>query len=172
MTHILFVCTGNIFRSLSAHKVLQSVLQADSGITVSSAGTRGYPERTIPAEVTGRLGDYGLDVSAHQSRRLTRQVLDSADLVVAMNTDHQEFIKKHFGMDVPLYMEITCGRPEEFLDLPDVIPDYRTNPEASRVFIHQAIDRIYGYKDAFLKNLPNFLPKAMPVPAAMPAPAP
>ncbi|HSF32988.1 MAG TPA: hypothetical protein VLK82_21270 [Candidatus Tectomicrobia bacterium] len=45
MPSILFVCTGNIFRSLTAEYALKAVLDPRSPIRVSSAGTVAIPRR-------------------------------------------------------------------------------------------------------------------------------
>lgn len=45
---MLFVCTGNIFRSLTAEHALRRALQARTGIHVSSAGTDDYPHVVRP----------------------------------------------------------------------------------------------------------------------------
>ena len=44
MPSILFVCTGNIFRSLSAEYALKARLAPRSPIRVSSAGTLAIPQ--------------------------------------------------------------------------------------------------------------------------------
>ena len=40
---VLFVCTGNIFRSLTADMALRRLLEGRKGFHVSSAGTEDYP---------------------------------------------------------------------------------------------------------------------------------
>ena len=84
----------------------------------------------------------GLDVSAHRRRTLTRAILDSADIVIAMNTDHRDYLEQRFARQAPLYTE-ACGMPGEPLpDIEDVIPDYATNAAAVTAHLHATIDRI------------------------------
>ncbi|TMH71623.1 MAG: low molecular weight phosphotyrosine protein phosphatase, partial [Betaproteobacteria bacterium] len=40
---VLFVCTGNIFRSLTAEYALRRELGAQSAVAVASAGIHDYP---------------------------------------------------------------------------------------------------------------------------------
>lgn len=172
MIRILFVCTGNVFRSLSAELALKSVLPPDGGWSVSSAGTLAREGKALRADVCERLTFWQADFSSHRPRRLTREILDAADLVIAMNSDHQELIARQFGRHAPLYMEIATGTPADFPDLDDVVPDFRTDRDGSRAYVHQAIDTIFGYRAAFLRNLPAYLPPPAPPQAPPRPPAP
>ncbi len=139
--HVLFVCTGNIFRSLTAERALRRTLGDRPGIAVSSAGTDDYPHEVWPV-----VGDYlrsrGYEVSDHRRRTLTRDILKGADLAVAMSTDHQEFIESRFGLRVPVYLEV-CGEPAGPLpDIDEVIPDFRNRPDAVQAHVRFTIDRI------------------------------
>src|SRR3972149_4013856 len=101
-TRILFVCTGNIFRSPSAEYCLKQYLQQNKieGIDVSSAGTIASPE-AFEESVLATLGSYGINPSGHVQRRITQELADTADLVVAMADYHQKFIRERFGKNVP-----------------------------------------------------------------------
>jgi protein-tyrosine-phosphatase len=169
MPHIVFVCSGNVFRSLSAQLALQSV--APPGMTAASAGCWTRSEFRMRSDIRERLAHWGADCSAHAPRQLTKEIMDGADLVVALNHDHQAYIERTFGRRVPLYMEIATGNPDAFPDLPDIVPDYKNDRDAARVYVNRAIDAIFGYRDAFVKNLPAYLPPPRPVRPA-PAPAP
>jgi protein-tyrosine phosphatase len=74
---VLFVCTGNIFRSLTAEYALRRELGEGSGVVVASAGTEDYPY-VVRQNVRDYLLSKGLDVSAHRRRTLTPQILGSA----------------------------------------------------------------------------------------------
>jgi protein-tyrosine phosphatase len=138
--HVLFVCTGNIFRSLTAEHALRRAL-AREDVVVSSAGTEDYPHVVSPL-VNEYLRSLGYDVSAHKRRTLTDQILRAADLAVAMSTDHREFIERRFGRRVPLYLE-ACGlEPAALPDIEDAIADYRTNRIAVEAHVRMTIDRI------------------------------
>ena len=95
---ILFVCTGNIFRSLTADVALRRLLADDPGIHVSSAGTDDYPHVMRPY-TSAYLRSKGFDVSGHQRRTLTEAILGESRLVVSMSTDHQAFIRE-FVFDI------------------------------------------------------------------------
>jgi protein-tyrosine phosphatase len=81
---VLVVCTANVCRSPMAEALLGRRL-ADAGLdaTVRSAGMLAGGEPPRP-EVVIAMAGYGLDVSAHRSRRMTPEDLGRADLIIAM----------------------------------------------------------------------------------------
>src|SRR5262249_13413206 len=141
MHHVLFVCTGNIFRSLTAEYALRNVLGARRDIIIASAGTEDYPYVVRPL-VSDYLLLRGLDVSGHRRRSLTQQILDETTLVVAMSTEHRSFLAERFDRQVPLFTE-ACGMAGEPLpDIEEVVLDYKTNAAAVEAHVRSTIDRI------------------------------
>lgn len=154
---ILFVCTGNIFRSLSAEFAMRA---ADKGgaYDFSSAGTRTRFARPLRDDVLGSISKHiGQDASAHQSRPLDEEILRKADLVVAMDLDHQRHLRDHFNIKAPLFLQISRGVQLGLPDLPDVVPDFRNQPEESARFVDYMVGRIKGEAPSFMKNLPRYL---------------
>ena len=156
MNRVLFVCTGNIFRSLPAEHALRRALNGRPDIHVSSAGTADYPYVVRP-NVRDCLAAKGFDVSAHQRRTLTREMLEEARLVIAMSTDHHAHILERYGMAVPLFLE-ACGEPAGALpDIEEVVLDYRTNPAAVDAHVHATIDRIIALASRLASRLDMLL---------------
>lgn len=88
--NILTVCTGNICRSPLAETVLATRL-ADLDIRVHSAGTQALVGHGMPRDAR-RLAERN-DVTperaaAHRARQLSEQLVDDADLVLAMTAQH------------------------------------------------------------------------------------
>ncbi len=136
---ILFVCTGNIFRSLAAEYALRREL--GESMVVSSAGTDDYPHVVRP-NVRDYLLAKGLDVRAHRRRTVTRDILAGAEMVIAMSTDHQRFLREKFRLEAPLFLE-ACGGPRQPLpDIEEVVLDYRTNTTAVDAHVRRTIDTI------------------------------
>lgn len=85
---ILVVCTGNICRSPMAVGLLRQDL-ADRGLDVDvrSAGllTEGRPASAHAIDV---LGARGIDLRSHTSRRIVREDVAGADLILAMARRH------------------------------------------------------------------------------------
>jgi protein-tyrosine phosphatase len=142
MHRVLFVCTGNIFRSLTAEYSLRHVLGARSDIMVASAGTEDFPHVVSPY-VKHYLLARGLDVSRHSHRTLTAQVLQEPGPVIAMSTEHRSALAERFNLrGVPLFTE-ACGIPGEPLpDVDEAVRDHKTNPIAVGMHIRMIIDRI------------------------------
>ena len=87
---ILFVCTGNTCRSPMAEGALRSLLEKTHAgkVEVASAGTAaaaGFPA-TMYAIEAAKIWD--VDISGHHSRPLTSALIDKADLILAMTSDH------------------------------------------------------------------------------------
>ena len=153
---VLFVCTGNIFRSLTADVALRSHLSHRADICVSSAGTDDYPHVVHP-RVRGYLLAKGFDVSSHQRRTVTRPLLDESRLVIAMSTDHQAVLKERFGRQAPLFLEV-CGEPAAWLpDIEDVVPDWQINKVAVEVHVRDTIDRILALVPRMAANIDALL---------------
>jgi protein-tyrosine phosphatase len=142
MHRVLFVCTGNIFRSLTAEYALREVLGPGSSTVVASAGTEDFPYVVRPV-VRDYLLARGLDVRHHRRRTLTAEMLQGPGLVIAMSTEHRTALAEQFGRrDVPLFTE-ACGLPGEPLpDVDEVIADHATNAEAVEAHVRMTIDRI------------------------------
>ena len=142
MPRVLFVCTGNIFRSLTAEYALRHVLGDRNNILVASAGTEDFPH-VIHPYVRGYLFARGLDVSRHCRRTLTAQLLQEPGPVIAMSTEHRSILAERFNRrDVPLFTE-ACGVPGEPLpDVDQAVKDHKTDPIAAYAHVRMIIDRI------------------------------
>lgn len=87
---ILFVCTGNTCRSPMAQGIFQKMLEdrGIKGVECSSAGlfaSTGAPASAYAIEAAER---FGVDISAHRARRITKYLLDETDLFVCMTAEH------------------------------------------------------------------------------------
>jgi len=159
MSQVLFVCTGNIFRSLTAEYALRHALQGRNGIQVSSAGTADYPYVVRP-NVRDYLLSKGFDVSRHQRRTLTPVILEQSHLVIAMSTDHRSHLSERFGRTVPLFLE-ACGELAHALpDIEEVVLDYQTNTAAVDAHVRSTIDRIVALAPRLAARLDLLLRKS------------
>ena len=80
---ILVVCTGNLHRS----PMLEALIAAEGLGPVSSAGLHS-PGGGAPPLMARAAADAGFDLSRHESRQLTPQMLADARLVLCMERDH------------------------------------------------------------------------------------
>lgn len=87
---VLFVCTGNTCRSPMAEGALRSLLEKthDGKFEVISAGTSaaaGFPA-TMYAIEASKVWD--VDISGHLSQPLSSALIEKADLILVMTTQH------------------------------------------------------------------------------------
>jgi protein-tyrosine phosphatase len=120
---ILFVCTGNTCRSPMAE--LQARARAAdvglAGVEFESAGTaatEGAPASPPARRVAAACG---FDLDSHRSRPLTRERVQSADLIVAMTSRHRAAVER-LDPETPVILASSVlpdGHPGRGRDLPD-----------------------------------------------------
>lgn len=87
---VLMVCLGNICRSPLAEGLLRKKIE-DKGLDweVDSAGTSSYHEGHAPDRRSIAVArKYNIDISAQQSRPLTKADLDAFDLIYVMDSEN------------------------------------------------------------------------------------
>jgi protein-tyrosine phosphatase len=97
---ICFVCLGNICRSPTAEAVMQRLVD-DAGlgarITLDSAGTGGW-HAGEPADPRTRAAADARGIAIHhRARRFVAADLDRFDLVLAMDRDNLDVIRRMIG---------------------------------------------------------------------------
>lgn len=85
---VVVVCTGNVCRSPYIERRLAHLL-ADTGLVVTSAGTRAMVGAPIEPGSVALLERVGADAGGFASRQLTPAILAEADLVVAATQNHR-----------------------------------------------------------------------------------
>jgi protein-tyrosine-phosphatase len=88
--NLLFVCTGNTCRSPMAEAIARDLL-AQRGwqhVAVRSAGISAAEGAAASDHARAVAGEHALDLSAHASHALTPELLEWADLALAMGQSH------------------------------------------------------------------------------------
>jgi len=149
---VLFVCTGNIFRSVTAEYALKARLGPGTSCVVGSAGIDAKPQ-SMHTWVQARLCEKGADLATHVPRQLTKELVEAADLVIAMGRNHQAFVREQYGRDIPLFNQVCLGHDQPILDLHEVMPNWESDPEQARSYMCSVIDVIWATAPALLPRL-------------------
>ena len=152
---VLFICTGNVFRIVTAEYALKARLGPELRLIVGSAGIEAKPQSLHPMIVEYLLAK-GADPSAHVQRKLTRELLESVDLAVAMGFDHRDFVRQHFGLEVPLFNQVCFEKEEPVLDVHEAMPDWQSNMNEARAYVQSVVDHIWDATPVLLARLPDY----------------
>ena len=92
-TKLLFVCTGNICRSLMAERMAVKIA-AERGMTVEtkSAGVGAESYFEPPQEIHDCLASLGLNADGHHAKLISRDLLRWADAVIVMTRRQRDAI--------------------------------------------------------------------------------
>jgi protein-tyrosine-phosphatase len=95
---VLFVCTANISRSPYLELTARRLAGEGADVVFASAGTHGFDAHTMDEAMVPLLPDGAL--AEHASRRLTRAILEDADLVLTAEATHRSYILEEFPQHV------------------------------------------------------------------------
>ncbi len=122
---VLFVCTGNICRSPTAHAVfLRRVREAglEARVRVDSAGTHDYHAGESPDErAQEHARRRGYDLSGLRARKVTRGDFERFDLILALDRGHLRVLERLAGPDerAKLHLLMDFARGTDGPDVPD-----------------------------------------------------
>ena len=155
---ILFVCTGNICRSALAELLLRQKLEAGrlAGFEVKSAGVGTKPDLVCPPEMLDVLKKLGLDGTKHKSQPLSGELVDWADLILAMEGMQQMLVATRFPRSVAKVRVLKkyVQAPGD-ADIEDPFRQSKKVYESSAAEIRQAVEKLFEK----LKGGPDGPPK-------------
>jgi protein-tyrosine-phosphatase/predicted ATP-grasp superfamily ATP-dependent carboligase len=90
---IVFLCYGNICRSPLAAALARQRLRS---MDIESAGFHQQEGRSCPEKIQRIGNSFGVDLSANRSRRVTPEMLANANLVIAMDKENLNGLRREF----------------------------------------------------------------------------
>ncbi|MCR5688501.1 MAG: low molecular weight phosphotyrosine protein phosphatase [Lachnospiraceae bacterium] len=130
---VLFICHGNICRSVCAQYVFDMLVGEDRleyAYTCESAATsREEIGNPIYPPMRQTLMSHGVPIGDHRARQLRRSDYDEYDLIIGMDSENMYYIRNIIGEDpegkVRTLMSYT-DRPDELIDDPWYTRDFET----------------------------------------------
>ena len=122
---ILLVCTGNSCRSVMAAASLKKMLKGKGDYKIVTAGTAAMEGMQPTDQAIQVMSEQKCDISHHRSIALSDQMIEEADLILAMERRHQENILRRVpAASNKTYLLSEFGRIEKEHTLVDPdIPD-------------------------------------------------
>jgi RpiB/LacA/LacB family sugar-phosphate isomerase len=92
MKTILFLCTGNVCRSPMAEGLFRAAVAGRGQFRILSAGLGALDGQAPTPHSVRAMRELGLDISGQRSRRLTAELVRSADYIFGMTHGHVETV--------------------------------------------------------------------------------
>ncbi len=155
MTRVVFVCEGNICRSPMAEALMKEILSSKKieGVEVSSCGLRAQEGASAHSELDSIIGEAYRHISNFSSRIIGTEIVDGADLLLAMEDRHVRDINVRFpeakGKTFTI-MEFAGAKGEikDFIDSgePDIVDWMQDCYIAMSEVLPKVAERIIGSK--------------------------
>lgn len=145
MPAILFVCTGNLYRSPLAAAFFRLLLDSHGlhDWLTDSVGTWARTGQAAPAAVVRAAAQFGARLESHRSQLIRAETLSNFDLVLVMERGHKEALDVEFPAFAPrvhLLSRVVDGLD---YDIPDPLVSGE-GVDALAASLHETLER--GFK--------------------------
>ena len=120
--NILVVCTGNSCRSIMAEGYLRKRVKEEAmELEIRSAGTGAFNGTRPPKETIEILHDEGIPSEGLEAKIITKEMVEWADAILAMESLHKEIIVQTWPEAEKKTYLLGKYNSSEFNDIPDPI---------------------------------------------------
>ena len=103
MIRILFICHGNICRSVMAHYIMQDMVnkmgRAEDFFIESAATSNEEIGNPIYPPARKKLNEVGVPIGTHRARRLAKSDYEEYDYLIGMDSENMYYIPRITGGD-------------------------------------------------------------------------
>ncbi len=141
MNNILFVCTGNQYRSPIAAEAFRRQLLRDGRAAqwdVQSAGTWTTTGRNAPRDALELARSFDVNIDGHVTRMVDAKMLADSDIILVMEQGHRESLQVEFPFarkKIHLISKVLDGMDYD-------IPDPASARSEAREIIHDLVAMI------------------------------
>jgi protein-tyrosine-phosphatase len=136
---VTFVCTQNVFRSMSAHYLALKYLEENNipDFQIDSCGTIAYSWESPYQHTINLLKNKGVDARKHKNKQIDKNLAEESHFIICMTNDHKNHVKKKFGVESYLFNELALGSATDLED------DNEANFDCSlNKFIEKTVEHI------------------------------
>lgn len=148
MKRVMFVCTGNVFRSMIAEKCLKDYLKKNKiyDLKIDSSGI---------SDSKGNVNKFTFDAlkklkinSFHKPKKITENLIKKSDLIISMGKNHRQFLIQNFGVNSFLFNELAYRKSTGIMDIEEKYKLWNSfseneKKEKQREYIPLIVNHIY-----------------------------
>ncbi len=157
--NVLFVCSGNVFRSMSAKYCLENYCRLKNiyNIFFDSAGisVSENKKQLIREDVKDELFKKGIDVRLHKAKNVSEVNLNTYDLIISMGYNHKKYLKDKFNVDSFLFNKVCYSVNYPVYDNNEILSDAKGF--RGSLYDIEIVKYIYKSAPYFLKNYNRFI---------------
>ena len=103
MVRVLFICHGNICRSVSAEYIFKNIIEregiADRFYIDSAATSTEEIGNSIYPPMMAALCDHDVPIGSHRARQVKKKEYDEFDLIIGMDEENMYYLGRILGND-------------------------------------------------------------------------